>query len=33
MASDEPMPFAAKKNCPDGASAADRLAAFLGRTV
>jgi uncharacterized protein (TIGR03086 family) len=30
---DEPMPFAAEKSCPDGASAADRLAAFLGRTV
>ena len=30
---DEPMPFAAQKNCPDGATAADRLAAFLGRTV
>lgn len=30
---DEPMPFAAEKRCPDGASAADRLAAFLGRTV
>ena len=30
---DEPMPFAAEKNCPDGASTADRLAAFLGRTV
>lgn len=30
---DEPMPFAAQKTCPDGASPADRLAAFLGRTV
>jgi uncharacterized protein (TIGR03086 family) len=30
---DEPMPFAAEKSCPDGASAADRLAAFLGRTI
>lgn len=30
---DEPMPFAAEKRCPDGGSAADRLAAFLGRTV
>ena len=30
---DEPMPFAAEKNCPEGASPADRLAAFLGRTV
>jgi uncharacterized protein (TIGR03086 family) len=30
---DEPMPFAPEKDCPDGASAADRLAAFLGRTV
>jgi uncharacterized protein (TIGR03086 family) len=30
---DEPMPFAAERPCPDGASAADRLAAFLGRTV
>ena len=30
---DEPMPFAAEKSCPDGASAADRLAAFLGRSV
>ena len=30
---DEPMPFAAEKRCPDGASAADHLAAFLGRTV
>jgi uncharacterized protein (TIGR03086 family) len=30
---EEPMPFAAEKDCPDGASAADRLAAFLGRTV
>jgi uncharacterized protein (TIGR03086 family) len=30
---DEPMPFGAEKNCPDGASPADRLAAFLGRTV
>jgi uncharacterized protein (TIGR03086 family) len=30
---DEPMPFGAEKSCPDGASAADRLAAFLGRTV
>jgi uncharacterized protein (TIGR03086 family) len=30
---DEPMPFAAEKDCPDRASAADRLAAFLGRTV
>jgi uncharacterized protein (TIGR03086 family) len=29
----EPMPFAAEKDCPDGAAAADRLAAFLGRTV
>jgi uncharacterized protein (TIGR03086 family) len=30
---DEPMPFAAEQPCPDGASSADRLAAFLGRTV
>jgi uncharacterized protein (TIGR03086 family) len=30
---DEPMPFAPEKSCPEGASAADRLAAFLGRTV
>ena len=30
---DEPMPFAKEQPCPDGASAADRLAAFLGRTV
>lgn len=30
---DEPMPFAAEKSCPESASAADRLAAFLGRTV
>lgn len=30
---DEPMPFAAEKDCPDGATPADRLAAFLGRTV
>jgi uncharacterized protein (TIGR03086 family) len=30
---DEPMPFAPEKSAPDGASAADRLAAFLGRSV
>ena len=30
---DEPMPFATEQPCPDGASAADRLAAFLGRSV
>ena len=30
---DEPMPFAAAKDCPDGATPADRLAAFLGRSV
>jgi uncharacterized protein (TIGR03086 family) len=30
---DEPMPFGKERICPDGASAADRLAAFLGRTV
>lgn len=30
---DEPMPFSKEQPCPDGASAADRLAAFLGRTV
>ena len=30
---EEPMPFAAEQSCPDGASAADHLAAFLGRTV
>jgi uncharacterized protein (TIGR03086 family) len=30
---DEPMPFGAERPCPDGASAADHLAAFLGRTV
>ena len=30
---DEPMPFAAEKPCPDGATPADRLAAFLGRSV
>lgn len=30
---DEPMPFAAEKSCPGTASAADRLAAFLGRAV
>ncbi len=30
---EEPMPFAAEQPCPEGASAADRLAAFLGRTV
>jgi uncharacterized protein (TIGR03086 family) len=30
---DEPMPFGAEKSCPEGASAADRLAAFLGRAV
>lgn len=30
---DEPMPFAAQKECPEGATPADRLAAFLGRTV
>jgi uncharacterized protein (TIGR03086 family) len=28
---DEPMPFAAEQQAPPGASAADRLAAFLGR--
>jgi uncharacterized protein (TIGR03086 family) len=30
---DEPMPFAKEQPCPEGASAADQLAAFLGRTV
>jgi uncharacterized protein (TIGR03086 family) len=30
---DEPMPFGPEKSCPEGASDADRLAAFLGRTV
>lgn len=30
---DEPMPFGKEQPCPEGASAADRLAAFLGRTV
>ena len=30
---DEPMPFAPEKSCPEDASPADRLAAFLGRTV
>lgn len=30
---DEPMPFAKERPCPDDASPADRLAAFLGRTV
>jgi uncharacterized protein (TIGR03086 family) len=30
---DEPLPFAFEQPCPEGASAADRLAAFLGRTV
>jgi uncharacterized protein (TIGR03086 family) len=30
---DEPMPFAKEQPCPDDASPADRLAAFLGRTV
>jgi uncharacterized protein (TIGR03086 family) len=30
---DEPMPFATEKSCPETASAADRLAAFLGRSV
>ena len=30
---DEPLPFGAQQPCPDGASAADQLAAFLGRTV
>ena len=30
---DEPLPFGAEKDCPDGATPADRLAAFLGRTV
>jgi uncharacterized protein (TIGR03086 family) len=30
---DEPMPFGKEQPCPDGASSADRLAAFLGRTV
>jgi uncharacterized protein (TIGR03086 family) len=29
----EPAPYAAEQPVPDGASAADRLAAFLGRTV
>jgi len=32
-ASREGMPFAAEQPAPDGASAADRLAAFLGRAV
>ncbi len=30
---DEPMPFAAAQQAPSGASAADQLAAFLGRKV
>lgn len=30
---DEPMPFGPAKEAPEGASAADRLAAFLGRQV
>ncbi len=30
---DEPMPFGKEQPCPEGASAADRLAAFLGRTI
>jgi len=30
---DEPMPFGAKQDAPSGASAADQLAAFLGRKV
>jgi uncharacterized protein (TIGR03086 family) len=30
---EEPLPFAGERPCPDGASAADRLAAFLGRAV
>ncbi len=30
---DEPMPFAPEKRCADNAAPADRLAAFLGRTV
>jgi uncharacterized protein (TIGR03086 family) len=30
---EEPMPFGQEQPCPDGASAADRLAAFLGRSV
>jgi uncharacterized protein (TIGR03086 family) len=30
---DEPMPFGAARSAPSGASAADELAAFLGRTV
>lgn len=30
---DEPMPFSAEKQAPEGASAADQLAAFLGRDV
>ena len=30
---DEPLPFAAERDCPDGATPADRLAAFLGRSV
>jgi uncharacterized protein (TIGR03086 family) len=30
---EEPMPFGAEQAAPDGASSADQLAAFLGRTV
>lgn len=30
---DGQAPFIAEQSCPDGATAADRLAAFLGRTV
>jgi uncharacterized protein (TIGR03086 family) len=30
---DEPMPFAKQQEAPEGASAADQLAAFMGRTV
>lgn len=30
---DEPMPFGPKQEAPAGATAADRLAAFMGRTV
>ncbi len=33
MRGDEPMPFGPEQTAPDGASNADQLAAFLGRTV